>query len=342
MREEFQFQFISTTNNLKTKTEFRPISECKVREFSQLEAQRLAESMRKKNVVARFGGANNYYLNHATELGEQTIIEVSIIATKDDVIDLGMALASIVEKLAILSTTFTIKRKSLHRKLGISSISKSEICFAFTHSFQTLRAKSNRALKIDGISVDKTFCNRFNNCGFVELLRFIQMEKELNKRVMSSINWLYESRREFKINASVVKSAIALESLLIFSESESLARTLAERTAFLLSNTIETRQKISRIILRFYEVRSGIVHGSQKKAKKLSENLIECVDRLILLIHLTIANNQHLWTNLDSLRLWYEEQRWGKPFDNVVLPFSQSYLMNALSLVEEEMTISSQ
>lgn len=341
MKEEFRFQFISTTNNLNTKIEFRPIPECKVREFNQLEAQKFAATMRKKNVIARLGGTNNYYLNQATELGGQTIIEISVIASKDEVIDSGLALASLIEKLAILSTTFTIKRKSLHRKLGISSISKSEICFASTQAFQTLRAKSNKALEIDGISVDKTFCNRFNNCGFAELLIFIQIEQELNKRVMSSINWLYESRREFKINASVVKSAIALESLLIFSESESLARTLAERTAFLLSNTIETRQKISRIILRFYEVRSGIVHGSQKKAKKLSENLIECVDRLILLIHLTIANNQRLWTNLESLRLWYEEQRWGKPFDNVVLPFSQSYLINALSLVEAEMAISS-
>lgn len=337
MKEEFQFQFITTTNNLKTKIEFSPVPECKVRELSQIEAQRLAESMRKKNIVARFGGDNNYYLNQAKELGDQTIIEISIVAGKDNVTELGMALSSIVEKFAVLSTTFTIKRKSLHRKLGIGAISKSEICFAFTHNFQTLRAKSNRAIEIDGISIDKTFCNRFIKCGFVELLKFVQIEKDFNKRVMSSLNWLYESRREFKTNASVVKSAIALESLLIFSESESLARTLAERSAFLLSNKIEMRQKISKIILRFYDVRSGIVHGSEKKAKKLSPDLIECVDRLILLIHLTIAKNQNLWTNLETLRLWYEEQRWGKPYENVELPFSQSYLLNALSLVEEEM-----
>lgn len=337
MKEEFQFQFIITTNNLKSETEFCLIPECKLRKFTQLEAQRLAESIRKKNVVARLGGVNNYYLNQAIELGEQTIFEISLVAGKDDVIELGMALASIVEKLAILSTTFTTKRNSLHRKLGISSISKSELCFAFTHGYQTLRSKSNRVLEIDGIPVNQTFCNRFDKCGFVELLRFIQIEKELNKRVMSSVNWLYESRREFKVNASVVKSAIALESLLIFSESESLARTLAERTAFLLSNDIETRQKISKIISRFYDVRSGIVHGSQKKAKKLSSNLIECVDRLILLIHLTIAKNHNLWTGVETLRLWYEEQRWGSPYENIEIPFAKSYLTNALSLVEEEM-----
>lgn len=342
MKEEFQFQFITTTNNLKSETEFRLIPECKLRKFTQLEAQRLAESIRKKNIVARLGGANNYYLNQAIELGEQTIFEISIVAGKDDVIELGMALASILEKLAILSTTFTIKRNSLHRKLGINSINKSEICFAFTHSYQTLRSKSNRVLEIDGIPVNQTFSNRFDKCGFVELLRFIQIEKGLNKRVMSSVNWLYESRREFKVNASIVKSAIALESLLIFSESESLARTLAERTAFLLSNKVEIRQKISKIISRFYDVRSGIVHGSEKKAKKLSPNLIECVDRLILLMHLTIAKNPDLWTNVESLRLWYEEQRWGKPYENIEIPFAQSYLSNALALVEEEMNNSKQ
>lgn len=335
MKEELQFRFIATINSLKATVEFCPMTNCKVRVFSQLEARKFAESMRKKNVVARFGGVNNYYLNQATELGDQTIIEIFLIATKNDVFDLGLELASIIEKVAILSTTFTIKRKVLHRRLGIGSNNTSEIGFAVTNDFQTIRARSNRTLEVDGISIDKRFCNRYNKCGFVDLLEFIRDETELSKRVRGSVNWLYESRRESEMNASVVKSAIALESLLIFSESESLARSLSERTAFLLSNNVETRQKISKIILRFYNVRSGIVHGSRKKAKKLSRNLIECVDRLILLVHLTIAKNHRLWTSLESLRLWYEGQRWGTPYENLELPFAKPYLRNALSLIEE-------
>lgn len=226
MKEELQFQFISTINSLTAKVEFCPISECKVREFSQLEAQKFAESMRRKNMVARLGGVNNYYLNQAIELGNQTIIEIFLIATKNNVIDQGIEIATLIEKLAILSTTFTIKRQTLHRKLGVSSNIKSEISFAVTQNFQTLRSRSNRTIDFQGISIDKRFCNRFNNCGFVDLLEFIRVEMELGKKVRNSINWLYESRREFQETASVVKSAIALESLLIFSESESLARTL--------------------------------------------------------------------------------------------------------------------
>lgn len=337
MKEEFQFQFISTVNSLNADIEFEPIPECKVRVFNKLEAQKFAESMRKKNIVARFGGQNNYYLNQVAELGNQTVIEISLIANKNEVINLGIELASQVEKLAILSTVFTVKRDSLHRVLGIGSLIGSGVYFAVTHNFQTITTRSVRTLKVSGITLDRRFSNRFNKTGFVELLQFIRGNLELSKRVRTSINWLYESRREFQLTASVVKSAIALESLLIFSESESLARTLSERTALLLSNSIETRQKISKIILRFYDVRSGIVHGSQRKAKKLSENLVECVDRLILMIHLTIAKNHNMWTNLDSLQLWYETQKWGSPYSDIQLPFPKTYLSNALSLVEDEM-----
>jgi hypothetical protein len=149
-----------------------------------------------------------------------------------------------------------------------------------------------------------------------------------------------ESRRESRLGAAVVKTAIALESLLVFNESESLARTLSERSAFILSNSPEIRRIISGIILRFYDVRSGVVHGSQKKAKKLTPSLIECVDRLTLILHLIIASNTDIWPSVESLRLWCESQRWDKPFSNLKFPLSRKYLNNALDLAAEISTVS--
>src|SRR5688572_12036648 len=113
--------------------------------------------------------------------------------------------------------------------------------------------------------------------------------------MLTSLDWLFESRLEPQLEASVVRTAIALESLLIFDKSESLARSLSERAAFILSPHPDRRREISRIVKRFYDARSRVVHGSHKKAKHLTPSLVESVDRLSMLLCLVIGTNQELW-----------------------------------------------
>jgi hypothetical protein len=332
-----QFQYLRTTQLLKAETELNISESTKIRYFHHLEAAKFAETMRKSNMVARLGGLNNPYLTKSAELSNQTVIETYQVASPDKMLETGEHIALLIEKLAILSTTFVTLKKVLLRKLGISVNTSAEINFAVTNKFKTIRSRYKRAPSIEGIIINEQFCSRFIKCGFIELFEYLQSKGGLHDRVLTSANWLLESRREAEPKASVVKTAIALESLLIFTESESLARTLSERSAFILSSCPKVRHQISRIILRFYEVRSGIVHGSQKKAKKLTPTLTECVDRLTLLLHLIMASNNNIWSSVESLRLWCEEQRWGKPTSDVKFPLSNIYLKNALSLVTEEM-----
>jgi hypothetical protein len=152
-----------------------------------------------------------------------------------------------------------------------------------------------------------------------------------------SQEWLFDSRTEPRLSASVIKTAIALESLLIFSESESLAQTLSERGAFILSSDSARRHLISRVIKRFYDARSGVVHGSQKKAKKLTSSLVETVDRLAILLHMIIASNATLWPSTCALREWCEQERWGEPSGKVIRPFPDLYLRNTLQMGQEEL-----
>lgn len=304
----------------------------KVRFFTEDEANKFATTMCKRNVVARIGGSNNHYYKQAAELSNRTVIEVRRIIKPKEMYEVGEPVAKLTDKLAILSTTFSMQRKVLLRKLGLSEYITPEIDFTVTPRFEFIRSRSQRVPGVSGILIDNQFCKRFSNCGFMSLFEYSQIQNDLSKRVRTSSDWLFESRREPRLTASVVKTAIALESLLIFSESESLARSLSERAAFILSSSPDIRYEISRVISQFYEVRSGIVHGSQKKAKKLTPDLAECVDRLILLLHLVISANAHLWTNVEALRTWCEKQRWGKPSSEVRIPFSRAYLNNALSL----------
>jgi hypothetical protein len=335
---EVQFRYLRTTGVLKAVVPLALPHSSRVLFFGRNEADVFVDTMRRKNVVARLGGSNNNYLKRAAELRDRTVIEVTGFATPDVMLGIGERIAEVIENTATLATTLVMRRNELHRKLGIASSTTGELNLAVTSGFKRIRSRSQRAPNLEGILIDKSFCNRFTKCGFNQLFEYLQSTGDLTKRVSTSTNWLLESRRESRLNAAVVKTAIALESLLVFSESESLARTLSERSAFILSNSPDVRRIISAIILRFYDVRSGVVHGSQKKAKKLTPSLIECVDRLTLILHLIIASNTDVWPSVESLRLWCELQRWDKPFSNLRFPLSRKYLNNALDLAAAEIS----
>jgi hypothetical protein len=334
-----QFRYLRTTELLKAEVDLTLPNLSRVYFFGPKEAEVFVETMRRRNVVARLGGLNNNYLRRASQLRNRTVIEIAGVGLPDRMLEIGEQVAEVIENLAILATTLVMRRNELHRKLGIVKSATGEINLAVTSGFKRIRLRSQRAPSLEGILINKSFCNRFSKCGFIQLSQYLQSTGDLTKRVRTSANWLLESRRESRLNAAVVKTAIALESLLIFSESESLARTLSERSAFILSNSPAVRRIISGIILRFYDVRSGVVHGSQKKAKKLTPSLVECVDRLTLILHLIIASNTDLWPSVESLRLWCESQRWDKPFSNLKLPLSQKYINNALDLASAETII---
>jgi hypothetical protein len=125
---------------------------------------------------------------------------------------IGEESAELVEKLAVLATILVSHRNDLQRRLGISAITTNEVNLAVLSGCKRIRARAQRSAQREGITVDKAFCHRFRRCGFDELLRYLQTKSDLAKRVRTSANWLSESRRELKLDAAVVKSAIALES----------------------------------------------------------------------------------------------------------------------------------
>jgi hypothetical protein len=125
-----------------------------------------------------------------------------------------------------------------------------------------------------------------------------------------------------------------LERLLIFSESESLGKSLAERTAFILSDNGDARAKLSESIKRFYDARSGIVHGSRKKRRLLSPRLQESTDRIVLLLCLKLAANSTLWNSVEALRIWSESQKWGSATARPAEGFSKRAFASTLKMLE--------
>lgn len=305
-----------------------------VRHVSVTEAMELAKQIRKRNVFARHSWEISFYVNRAAELGDKTVIEILESGQPNEVLDWTRFTAEYLEKLVILSSTFATSRTELHRKLGRSPRYKLRSNLIIGPDYQFIRAQTERNLKAPGLIVDAPFARSFARNGF-GILATLPFGGEVSDRIRAAIDWVYESRVDSNIEAALVKTAIAFERLLIFSESESLAKALSERAAFLLSELPNEREKLSSAVKRFYDMRSGVVHGSKKKLKNFSPRLLEAADRFVLLLCLRVAANRHAhWSSVESLRLWCERQKWGDAVTGVVSGFTRRALVGALRLAE--------
>ena len=322
---------LRTTGLLSARSTLDIPNFAKIRLVEGGEAEALAEIARKRNVFARHSYENSFYLQRIRALSNKTVIEVVGKGDPDEMIGQAEKVTEVTERLAVLSSTFALQREKLHRLLAITAHRVADLDITIGRGFRYLRSKSRVQPVLKGITVDASFCKRFASCGFAELARFCVCNTDVALHVRTAIDWLFESRKEARIDAAIIKTAIALESLLILNESEPLAQSLSERAAFMLTSDPSQRRQISRIFRRFYEARSAVVHGSRRTKKFVRSGLLEGIDRLSLLLCLLLASNQDKWGSTESLREWCEGERWGTP-SAPKSQFPKSYLKRAIAL----------
>jgi hypothetical protein len=330
-------RFIRTTWMLSATTELSlPNFGACIHLMHRQEAEELADLIRRRNVFARHSRENNFYVQRARALGETTIIEAILRGTPDDVILRATLLVDAIERVAVLSTVFATSRDRLHRQLAISSDQRFGIDLMIGPDCYSLRSSLRREPMARGISIDQTFQNRFSRLPLQDLIRSSLSDGALAKRLNTALSWLFESRRDATDSAALVKTAIALESLLIHNQSEPLTASLSERAAMILTKDAQMRRKVSRAVRDFYAARSGVVHGSGRRSGQISTELIEGADRLVMLLCLTIAANGTLWNSIDRITEWCEGERWGDPENGKACTLAPSLVRGALALLERK------
>lgn len=322
-------RYIQTTRKLCSQTPLKLTKlDARIHFFTDAEAKDLAYFIQKRNVFARHSWENSFYVSRALNLANRTVIEVRRLRNPDLIIAECQKVVDIIQNIALLSSTFTLDRKRFQHLLGIEPYLGDEFSIAIGKNYQYLRSKSKSTPVVKGISIDERFRKRFFRCGFHELAYFCMSSGKLANRVISAIRWLVESREEPLLPAAIVKSSIALESLLGFGKSEPLAKSLSERVAFLLSSEAITREQIGHLVKSFYNERSRTVHGTKTST---SYRLLEVIDRMIILICLIVAVNSEKWKSEVDLHKWCDNIKWGKKSD-LRFPFPNLYLKNAIKL----------
>lgn len=302
----------------------------RIKHIDSLEARKLQEAMRKRSVSARHYRENNFYLQRVQEFNGRTVIEVVLPGDPDSISNQAQLIADVLEGVAVLSTVLFASRATLQNRLGITRQRKDVVDFTIGPNFRYLRSSSKREHQSQGVTVDDRFSRRFRRLNLDMLVKEASQSTEVGGRLRQGLDWLLQSRLEPALPSALVKTAIALESLLGGSETEPLSRTLSERAAFLLSQAPDLRASLSGMVRRFYDSRSRVVHGSSKKGRWPSTRLLEAVDRLTFLLAVTIAANASAIGSFEALRQWVEWQRWGQK-QLITRPFRDGDLKRALT-----------
>ncbi|TKB68410.1 MAG: hypothetical protein E8D47_02865 [Nitrospira sp.] len=304
-----------------------------IRRIPATESAALAEETRRRNVFARHSWENSFYLKRATQLADTTVIEVHRSGTLDEILPTARRLADMAEKAALLSSALSLRRDRTHSAAALSPHRRYGFDLAISPGFRYLRSSERGEVKPRGIRIDPTFVRRFKRCGFEHLITAAISEGDVGKRLELAVSWLFESRLETAPQAAVVKTAIALESLLIASDNESLRGPLSERSAFLLSDDPGKRRRVSKGLRAFYDLRSSIVHGGRRRVA-VNPTLLEGVDRLVVLLLLTVGANRGSWQLFSQVVAEIENRRWGGSETAIQRPFPGSHLTRALNLCE--------
>jgi hypothetical protein len=172
--------------------------------------------------------------------------------------------------------------------------------------------------------------HRFRRAGFPPLYEFASSAGELCARCAAALRWLIESRFDPSPLSALVKTSIALESLLVIGR-EPPTRALGERAAYLLADAPDGRQAVSKAMSRFYEVRGSIVHG--QRVGPGAEDALEFADRIVVLLLLVVAAQSPKWMTANDVQAYTDRLRWGHQ-PSWRRPCSNAHLRAALARLQ--------
>ena len=283
-----------------------------VRHLPAAEVKSIRDQLQRRNVFVRHGGGD-FYTHVLGQMSDRTVVDISVTGEPEGVAAYASSLASLVEDLVLVAASLGMARSAIAKRVQPRDLATRRLELAIGPQFRQLRARSARPRGKAEVVLDASFGKRFAKHGFPNLYQLCASQTNMGDRVRHAVRWLKEAMCEEDLPSAVIHVAIALETMLVFSESESLARSLGERVAFLLADTERMRASIDATVKRFYDVRSGVAHGSRRKLRHLSVRLIDGVTRLAVLALCVIAANRNLWGTPEALRDWFARERWVAP-----------------------------
>lgn len=320
--------YLHTTRWVKAESTVKISTGCKIRNYSESEAEHTAQVVRNRNVSARVSGPRDFYYQRAENLSNQTVVEIINSGQLSPAESLSRQ-AKLAEVVLVASIALQGDRDSFLRR--IVGVREEFFDLNITkNAHETSVSSTSQAEKEpSGLTVDDTAARRFRKNGFSDLYESANGDSKLSTRLERSLGWLIQSRTDKSVSSAIVKTSTALETLIVIGR-EPTRRALSERGAYILSDDPEERRRISRAIKSFYSKRGDIVHGKGSVSDDDTVRILEFGDRLAVLIALVLSANGNQWKNADDVRRHCDAVRWGED-RTCSRPWSRRYLNTALN-----------
>lgn len=299
----------------------------RLRRVSAGESADLADRRRKASVFARFGRDRDFYAQRIRALSGQTVLDVRIPGPPRAVLPRARSMADAFEQSLVLAAVATLGRRRVQRQLGVFRHRDAGLDVAIGPGY-AMRSSSRAPKGVSPINVDAMFVGRFQKLGLPGVLRSSAGDSDLSYRLCTATSWLFEAGFNPNTAGAVVNIATALEALLVAGR-EPPTRSLSERSAFLLADLPQRRERVSRAVKRFYDARGDVVHGSRGDAPAELDPLLDDAFRVAVALASTIAANDH-WKSMQAVIEWTEARRWGSHSTQLVRPLPWSFLQRAV------------
>lgn len=319
--------YLRTTRWVKAESTIKIAPRCRIRRYGEAEAKRLAKVIRNRDVNARLRGQRDFYYKRAAGLEGKTVIEIinSGEITPSEELNRRAELAetTLMSSLMLRGDRDSFVRKAIGVRGGYFDLDVTTIGFG-TKVSSTSQTKQVPA----GLNVGRKAGRRLKKNGFQALYEVVTSTGKLAARIKRALDWLLQSRTDRLASSAIVKTATAMETLIVIGR-EPTRRALSERSAYLLSDDPKVRLQISRAVKSFYSTRGSIVHGKAPSDNGDLVRTLEFGDRMVVLVSLVLAANADRWNNADDMRQYCDSIRWGKTM-SCSRPWSRRYLNTTL------------
>jgi len=146
---------------------------------------------------------------------------------------------------------------------------------------------------------------------FIWKLLATKSRSDVEKRIMSTVDWIGQALLDKSAANRLLKAAIAIESLFSIGKdymNKSLTAQLSECVAQVMGDDLLSRIRIEKEVKELYKLRSAVVHGIEnstdlQQANRLVELAAECLHRFITCRSLrAIKTDDQLRNYFNSLR----------------------------------------
>lgn len=137
---------------------------------------------------------------------------------------------------------------------------------------------------------------------------------DLEKRIITAIEWSGKALRDEVPSRAFVQYIFGLEALLQYQQkgvmiSPSITYQISEFAAFIISDKLETRLEIEKIVKDLYAKRSAIAHGGSNNVSE--EELIEALNLMKNIITALLVNKQFQEIkDMDQLNKWIKNKKY--------------------------------